>query len=71
MPEWFIKLFTKPDDVVLDPFLGSGTTCVVATELNRNSIGIENNKKYFKVAVKSIINEAEKYKNERKQQCLV
>jgi hypothetical protein len=26
LPEWFIKLFTRPNDVVLDPFLGSGTT---------------------------------------------
>lgn len=41
LPEWFIKLFTKEGDVVLDPFLGSGTTCRVAYEMNRNSIGIE------------------------------
>lgn len=41
LPEWFIKLFTKEGDVVLDPFLGSGTTCRVAHNLNRNSIGIE------------------------------
>lgn len=41
LPEWFIKLFTKEGDVVLDPFLGSGTTCRVAYNLNRNSIGIE------------------------------
>lgn len=47
LPEWFIKLFTKEGDIVLDPFLGSGTTCKVAFELNRNSIGIELNEEYY------------------------
>jgi site-specific DNA-methyltransferase (adenine-specific)/site-specific DNA-methyltransferase (cytosine-N4-specific) len=41
LPEWFIKLFTKQGDTVLDPFAGSGTTLIVAQEMNRNSIGIE------------------------------
>lgn len=41
LPEWFIKLFTKEYDWVLDPFLGSGTTCQVAHELKRNSVGID------------------------------
>lgn len=41
LPEWFIKLFTLPGDVVLDPFLGSGTTMFVASRLDRNCIGIE------------------------------
>jgi DNA modification methylase len=41
LPEWFIKLFTQEHDWVLDPFLGSGTTCEAAQELNRNSVGIE------------------------------
>ena len=41
LPEWFIKLFTKPGDTVLDPFAGSGTTLRVASRLQRNSIGIE------------------------------
>lgn len=47
LPEWFIKLFTKEGDVVLDPFLGSGTTCKVALQLGRNSIGIELNDEYY------------------------
>jgi len=41
LPEWFIKLFTKKYDWVLDPFLGSGTTVEVAQRMERNSIGIE------------------------------
>jgi len=41
LPEWFIRLFTKKYDTVLDPFLGSGTTVEVAQRMERNSIGIE------------------------------
>lgn len=41
LPEWFIKLFTKENDIVLDPFAGSGTSLKVASKLKRNSIGIE------------------------------
>lgn len=41
LPSWFIKLFTKEGDTVLDPFLGAGTTCLAAIQLQRNSIGIE------------------------------
>lgn len=41
LPEWFIKLFTQQGDVILDPFMGSGTTNIVAQRMKRNSIGIE------------------------------
>ncbi|HRR87619.1 MAG TPA: site-specific DNA-methyltransferase [Phycisphaerae bacterium] len=41
LPKWFIKLFTQPGDLVLDPFLGSGTTAVAALQLGRNFVGIE------------------------------
>jgi len=47
LPDWFIKLFTKSDDCVLDPFMGSGTTVKVAKKLNRNAIGIEIMPKYY------------------------
>lgn len=52
LPEWFIKLFTQEGDVVLDPFLGSGTTSRVANRLNRHSIGIELNKEYYEMTEK-------------------
>jgi len=41
LPEWFIKLFTNEGDTVLDPFMGSGTTVVVAKRMGRSSIGID------------------------------
>ena len=41
---------TKPGDVVLDPFLGSGTTLAVARQLGRNGVGIERSAKYVKIA---------------------
>ncbi len=50
LPEWFIKLFTKAGDMVLDPFLGSGTSCFVAESLDRQSIGIELKEDYFEIA---------------------
>lgn len=46
LPTWFIKLFTKEGDVVLDPFAGVGTTLLAAYKLNRNFIGIEIVKEY-------------------------
>jgi len=54
LPGWFIKLFTKPGDVVLDPFLGSGTASIAAFELDRNSIGIEIREDYCQLAIQNI-----------------
>lgn len=54
LPEWFIKLFTKPGDTVLDPFMGSGTTLFVAHRMGRQSIGIDIMKKYYDEVEKRI-----------------
>lgn len=42
----FIRLLTRPGDVVLDPFLGSGTTAVAAKKLNRHYLGVDINPDY-------------------------
>ncbi len=54
LPEWFIKLFTKKGDTVLDPFMGSGTTNLVAQRMMRNSIGIEIIPEYYKIVKKKL-----------------
>ena len=54
LPEWFINLFTKEGDLVLDPFLGSGTTTRVAKRMGRNSVGIELLEEYYTLAKESV-----------------
>ena len=48
--ERIIKCSTNVNDVVLDPFMGSGTTCAVAKRLNRQFIGIEKEEEYYNIA---------------------
>lgn len=50
LPTWFIKLFTKTGDVVLDPFVGSGTTALVALQLGRHFVGIDTNPEYIELS---------------------
>ena len=50
LPAWFIKLLTRPGDIVLDPFMGSGTTAVAAKQLGRRCIGIEIDPTYVQIA---------------------
>lgn len=47
---YLIMLGSRPGDVVLDPFLGSGTTAVAAEHLGRRYIGIERERQYFAIA---------------------
>lgn len=54
LPEWFIKLFTQPGDVVLDPFSGSGTTMRVSRKLKRHAIGIELSNEYCKITASEL-----------------
>lgn len=54
LPEWFIRLFTEPGDIVLDPFSGSGTTSVAAVELNRLYVGIDISREYCDLANKRL-----------------
>ncbi len=46
----FVADFTDLDDIILDPFCGSGTTCVAAKKLGRHYIGIDINKEYCNIA---------------------
>ena len=52
--ERIIKSSSKEGETVLDPFMGSGTTCYVAKKLNRNYIGIEKEKKFFNISKRRI-----------------
>lgn len=52
--ERLIELLSKEDDVILDPFLGSGTTGLACQRLNRQFIGIEKEKAYYDIAVKRL-----------------
>jgi site-specific DNA-methyltransferase (adenine-specific) len=54
LPEWFIKLFTRVHDTVLDPFMGSGTTVIVANRMGRHSIGIDIVPEYYKMVQKEL-----------------
>lgn len=60
LPEWFIKLFTKEKDVILDPFMGSGTTLIVANKMKRHSIGIDIMPEYYNM-VKNQLQPVEMY----------
>lgn len=51
---WQVDRITNPDGIVLDPFMGSGTTGVACIESGRTFIGIEREPKYFDIACKRI-----------------
>ena len=53
---YLVRLISKEGDVVLDPFLGSGTTLMACKMLSRKGIGIEKEKEYCDIAIKRIKN---------------
>lgn len=57
-----LKNFTNEGNVIIDPFMGSGTTGVACKNLNRNFIGIELDDKYFEIAKQRIEQTGEQYK---------
>jgi site-specific DNA-methyltransferase (adenine-specific) len=54
LPRRLIQLFSFREDLIGDPFLGSGTTCAVAEKLGRRSIGIDNHAPYLEVAAERV-----------------
>ena len=56
LPSRAIKLHSFVNDIVLDPFAGSGTTCVAAKKLKRHYIGIDISQKYCDIANKRLKN---------------
>ena len=52
--EKIIKVHTNPDDIILDPFMGSGSTGVAAVKNNRKFIGIELQKEYFNISLERL-----------------
>ena len=58
--DWFIDRFTKENDIVLDPFFGTGTTAVSCVEQNRRYIGFELIEEYYKLALDRIKEVSEK-----------
>lgn len=55
--KWILEKYSEPDQAILDPFLGSGTTAVAAKQLGRQYIGIEISEKYCDIAVQRLAQE--------------
>lgn len=62
--EELIKLLSNEGDIILDPFCGSGTTCVASKKLKRNYIGIDINEEYIEIANDRINKIEQEDKNE-------
>jgi DNA modification methylase len=67
LPYRLIQLYTFEDDVVLDPFCGSGTTCIAAMQTNRHFVGFDNNKDYVKVARERMVKYHQRLESTRSQ----
>ena len=59
LPRRLIKLYSYPDDVVADPFVGSGTTVLVAARLGRKALGVDRSPTYIALARKRLSAAAE------------
>lgn len=65
LPEWFIKLLSKEGDIVLDPFMGSGTTALASINLKRHYLGIELKEDYCQLAKEAIAKAGNGHKRTR------
>lgn len=65
LPLRCIKLYTSENDIILDPFIGSGTAAIAALISNRRFVGYDVNKEYIKIADKRI-NEFQNKKTQKK-----
>ena len=54
LAERHIRTWSNPYDIVLDPFMGSGTTGIAAVQLSRNFVGIERNSHYYEIASRRV-----------------
>lgn len=52
--KWLVEILSNEGDLVLDPFMGTGTTCLACKELNRNYIGIELQQEFYEIAEKRL-----------------
>jgi len=69
LAERVINLYSYVGDVVLDPFLGSGTTCVAAINRKRHYVGFEISRPYYNIAQERIKNKGRLYMASEKTEC--
>lgn len=63
LPHRLINLYSYKNDIVLDPFMGSGTTAIAAVRNNRNFIGYDISEEYTKIATERLMNEIGLFKD--------